>query len=172
MRLLASGLVVVVALGCTQGAGSPVDVAEEVVLACGDAIDRTSALPEAYAEIAGVAALPAADRSAPLQVSASPDPVLPFFAKTGLLVRPSAAFLIVVPEEYRDRAAIGWGNAGTETHRLVVPGCPSELDDWLVFAGGFAVTAEACIELEVLAGSESERVSIGVGAPCPGQETG
>jgi len=41
---------------------------------------------------------------------------------------------------------------------------------WLVFPGGYWVHRPLCLPLLVTAHGETERVRIGVGAACPGQE--
>jgi hypothetical protein len=148
-----------------------VGVAYAVVLRCDDVIDRVDVPPTEYGIIAEVMALPTGDTAtSPLQVTdmRGPDPASRFFAKTGLLIWPHREFALVVPDEYHDRVAIGWGPANT--HRLIVPPCPSDQDEWLVFAGGITVRNPECIELEADDGSGTHRFTVGVGAPCPGQE--
>lgn len=174
---VALALTLVVITGCAGGDDSRppgrVGVAYEVVLRCEDVIDRIAEPPAEYRDVAGVMALPTGDAAPhPIQVNDTrgPDPASRYFAKTGLLVWPQREFAVVVPEAYHDRVAIGWGNPGTETHRLLVPPCPAEQDEWLVFAGGISVANPECIELEVVSGTTTERFTVGVGEPCPGQE--
>ncbi|MFQ5968670.1 MAG: hypothetical protein ACE5MI_13875 [Acidimicrobiia bacterium] len=150
-----------------------VGVAYEVVLRCEDVIDRVADPPAEYGIVAGVMALPTGDAAPhPLQANDTrgPDPASRFFAKTGLLIWPKREFAVVVPEDYHDRVAIGWGSPGTDTHRLIVPPCPSDDDEWLVFAGGISIANPECIELEVDDGTATERFTVAVGEPCPGQQ--
>jgi hypothetical protein len=100
------------------------------------------------------------------------DPEFPLFAKDGLVIRAGASFELVVPGALRGRLRIGWGSAARPTTRLAVSDCratdPSK--PWLAYAGGYFVSEPACVALIVRATNESQRVRIGVGAPCPGQD--
>lgn len=162
-------------VGCAQEARSPPreGVAPEVLLRCGDAIDRVDDLPGGYQELAGVAALPTGEGAAhALQTTdfGGPDPAARLFAKTGLAVRPGRELDLVVPPEYQDRVAVGWGSPGSPTHRLRVPPCEGDGAAWLVFAGGISVADPECIELDLVHGTAKQRFTMGVGAPCPGQQ--
>jgi hypothetical protein len=95
--------------------------------------------------------------------------------KAGLLVRrhgtplgpPPGAIKpidISVAPEWRDRAAIGWGNAGvSSTVRL--PACRSTTK-WVVFTGGYFVRSPACVPIIVRMGGESRRIRVAVGRSC------
>ncbi len=56
------------------------------------------------------------------------------------------------------------------THRVQLDCDPDAESDWLVLAGGFWVSVPMCAELIVEADGVEERVEIGLGQPCPGQE--
>ena len=92
-----------------------------------------------------------------------------FGAKTGLLVRSGSSFTLSVPAEMRDRMQIGWGGSGG-TWDLAIPGCERP-EQWLVFSGGFSVTAPECVPLTVQTGTSEQQVMIGVGAACGRQHT-
>ncbi len=94
----------------------------------------------------------------------------PRFAKQGLMVQRAKPFELIVPEAWRNRYRMSWGQAPLTT-RLRVRGCPASQpgDKWLAFAGGFYVKAAACVPLIVKVGTTERRVKIGVGARCPGQ---
>ena len=100
---------------------------------------------------------------------------LKYWLKAGLLVRRHGTPLgpapramkpveIAVPREWRDRAAIGWGDSGVaSTVRL--GGCRSTTP-WIVFTGGYYVSSPACVPLIVRVGDRSRRIRVAVGRPC------
>jgi hypothetical protein len=71
---------------------------------------------------------------------------------------------ITVPRQWRDRAAIGWGNAGVSS-TVRVGGCRSTRP-WVVFTGGYFVSSPACVPLIVRIGDRSRRIRVAVGRPC------
>lgn len=71
---------------------------------------------------------------------------------------------IVVPREWRNRAAIGWGNTSVSSTVRINP-CRSTTP-WLVFAGGYYVRSSACVPLIVRMDERSQLVRIAVGRPC------
>ena len=140
-------------------------------LRCERAFDAGSEPPESSTVVLDVVALPTSDgmREA-LQTSASgePDPAARLFAKQGLVVRSGASFVLEVPADAVDRLSIGWSNPDERTRRLVIDACPGS-SKWLAFVGGYWVKDPGCMPLVVRAGGQERRVTIGVGAPCPGQ---
>jgi hypothetical protein len=100
------------------------------------------------------------------------DQEFPLFAKDGLVLKAGTSFELIVPSEWRSRLRIGWGSPAHPTTRIQVPRCPAEdpSKPWLAYAGGYFVSEPACVALIVRAANESQRVRIGVGAPCPGQD--
>ena len=90
------------------------------------------------------------------------------FGKTGLLVRRNSRVELRVPEEFADEVLVGWGGTNDTDHIVVGP-CSSEAE-WLVFAGGYVVERVGCFDITVRSRSEQTTVSMGIGAPCPGQE--
>ncbi len=95
------------------------------------------------------------------------------FAKFGLLVRAGQSMVIVASDP--DHVAMGWGNPGTITSALIIPGCPEPANsspgsEWLAFAGGYYVDRPQCIGLIVTRAGQEHTVRIGVGAPCPDQQ--
>jgi hypothetical protein len=100
---------------------------------------------------------------------------LKYWMKTGLLVRRHGTPLgpapgaikpveITVPREWRDRAAIGWGDSGVAS-TVRIGGCRSTTR-WLVFTGGYFVSSPACVPLIVRIGDRSRRIRVAVGRPC------
>jgi hypothetical protein len=142
-----------------------------VTLDCNGSIGAPTQPPTDYAVVFGLVGLPTSDRMrVALQTSASgdADPSARLFAKTGLLVKVDASLELVAPDESADAPWIGWGSPAKRTRRLIVGHCPGS-SQWHAFAGGFWVRNPGCMALLVRAGHQERRVTIGVGAACPGQ---
>ena len=92
----------------------------------------------------------------------------PYFAETGLTVRAGAPPVeITVPEEWRDRAAISWGDT-KRVHSLRFPTCPSYGLPWNVFDGGFDLRVRtACVPLLFTSEGKQTTVPFGIGTRCP-----
>ena len=125
-----------------------------------------------YAAVLGRVALPTGRALGAERQPDSTAPATTYWAKQGLVVRSGARLKVVVPRAWRGRLAIGWGSPARPTQRLVVPGCEGGTapGGWLAYAGGFWVKAPACVPLIVEAGHHRQRVHVGVGAACPGQD--
>ena len=147
-------------------------------LACHDFIDMTASPTGDLQQVLGVVALPTSKESAALQTSekGDPDPAARLFAKRGLLIRADTRFELVVPDT--QHFLIGWGNPGHRSRHLAIE-CPAPtggraLDDsgsdWLAYAGGYWLPDPACVALLVRAHGQEQRVHIGLGTPCPGQQ--
>ncbi len=91
----------------------------------------------------------------------------PYFADTGLTVRAGAPPVeITVPEKWRDRAAISWGNT-KPVHALRFPSCPSYGLPWNVFDGGFHLRSRtACVPLLFTSEGKQATVPFGIGTRC------
>jgi hypothetical protein len=143
----------------------------ESALKCGNFIDRHP--PTASMQIVlGVVALPTAPAYPALQTALTGDAEPGrLFAKTGLIVKASTTFDIVVPAKYADRLGIGWGGApSVPTSRLTVTDCPNPGGSgWLVYPGGYWIDHPACVPLIVKADGKEQQVHIGLGTACPGQ---
>ncbi|MGH8924543.1 MAG: hypothetical protein ACRDWA_07920 [Acidimicrobiia bacterium] len=131
-------------------------------------------LPTGYALVLGVVAVPGAKSTPQAMQTANADGGLWESTKSGLIIpNGGASFTLSVPEEVRDRMYIwDWGTGGLK-YEIRVPECERTEDfvnDWLNFAGGLTVREPECLPLVVSDGPEEERVMVGVGAPCPGQE--
>jgi hypothetical protein len=87
-------------------------------------------------------------------------------ADTGLLVRASATFELVVPTTVADRMAVTWGNLGIWTRRLTVNACHASVEsnaEWLAYPGGYLVDEVMCAPLNVVVQGEPHRVLVGIG---------
>ena len=147
---------------------------EPTALDCRDPIGAVDA-PDAGYDVFGDAVALTTSRTSPaaLQTTATDDsdPAQRLFAKTGLLVRTDACSDLIVPPEWRGKLAFRWGNAGDETatEHLVVGPCAGP-GAWIAFPGGYLVSEPACVELIVRTSQGDQRTSVGVGAPCAGQD--
>ncbi|OHV66820.1 hypothetical protein [Pseudofrankia sp. BMG5.36] len=152
------------------GSAAPVDDGSRT-MDCGDVIDAISSPPSEFSIVASDIALPTR-----VQLQASRNTNIPasdpqaYFAKYGLLVRVGVAVDLALAPNFADEAAIGWGTGepGLVVH---VPACSAHGNGvtWLAFAGGYYVNTPRCLPVEVHTPSGRESVSIGAGAPCPGQ---
>lgn len=181
MKWLSAAVGVALIAGCTSGGSAPTGEETEtstttdlpaVTLACGAVIDLVDEPPPVYTVVLDVVAIPTND-SAPTALQTADhgvaDRAARLFAKTGLLVRTGGSFQLSVPAEMRDRMSIGWGSPAARTWDLEVPGCEGTTG-WMVFAGGFWVRDPGCVALNVHSGDDVQQVTIGVGAPCAGQD--
>jgi hypothetical protein len=94
------------------------------------------------------------------------------FAKTGLEVRTGSHVEISAAPDSEGRLWFNWGNAGTPSARVVVDRCAStsSSETWIAFAGGYYVDEPGCFPVRITDDAgHTKDVSIGIGAPCPGQ---
>lgn len=93
----------------------------------------------------------------------------PYWSKAGMVVRADSPVVTVsVPPAWRQRVAIGWGNADTRSS-LRFESCPdsSSLGGWNPYSGGFQLrTRAACVPLAFTVAGRSATVRFGVGKRC------
>jgi len=93
----------------------------------------------------------------------------PYWSKSGLVIRAdSPPVFVIVPRRWRNRVAIGWGNAEMVS-ALRIASCPpsSSLGAWNPYAGGFYLRSRsACVPLTFRVGSRTATVRFGVGKRC------
>ena len=94
------------------------------------------------------------------------------WSKHGLIVASGKDIELRVADEWRGRFGFSWGRpSGDVVERIRAPSCVSRTArPWLAFTGGFFVTEPSCVAVIVSVGGAKERVEIGVGAPCGGQD--
>jgi hypothetical protein len=150
-------------------------VTPTAALDCADPIGFTAPPPS---EVVGgqIALLTSASRHRAAQAASYSNPAMAryrYFSKSPLYVRTgSASAQIVIPRSERGRVAVSWGNTdhdGVATEAFEVGPCTGA-SKWIAFPGGYFVTEPHCVRLTVAAGDRRERVRIGVGRACPGQE--
>jgi hypothetical protein len=148
--------------------------ADSLALDCRDPIAEMPA-PDAGYEVIGDAVAIVTSRSskAALQTREAGDANASqrLYAKNAVLVRRNTRSEFIVPTAWRNRLSFRWGNAGPQeaTEHLVVGPCNSAAE-WMVFPGGYFVAENACVQFIVRAADEDHEVSVGVGAPCAGQD--
>ena len=102
------------------------------------------------------------------RASRSPDMPWPYFRRVGLLVRGgSSPVTITVPEGWRDRVAISWGNTPAVSSLQIASCGVSVSKPWNAYAGGFHLRSRAdCVPLDIRVGGRSTTVRLGVGRAC------
>jgi hypothetical protein len=96
-----------------------------------------------------------------------------YWRKAGLIVRGSGkSVTISVPEAWRTRARISWGNGGNGgnggSETLRIAGCGSDPRSGNAYAGGFYLSSSsACVPLIFRVGQRSATVRFGIGQVCP-----
>ena len=120
--------------------------------------------------VLGVLAAPPAHLETVAPTGSSP---WAYFAKFGIAIRAdSPAVLITVPEAWRHRAAIGWGNKIGGVSSLRVLSCPRQMGSWNAYAGGFYLrSASGCVPLVFRIGRQSATLSFAIGSGTCGAAT-
>jgi hypothetical protein len=93
------------------------------------------------------------------------DPVFPFWAKWGALVRAGTgeSVTISVARPWRRHAVIGWGDGEALSVEFLPCQSPAA---WLAYAGGFSLKKRGCVPFEVQVGDRLERIRIAFGRAC------
>lgn len=143
-----------------HGEPRPAPVASPHVVGCDQIIQQLSA--PGGKVVLGVLAVP------PARVEAgAPTGTLPwaYFSKWGIAIRAgSPAVLITVPQAWRHRAAVGWGNSASGVNSLRLLSCPGQTGAWNAYAGGFFLrSASGCVPLVVEIGRQTTTLSFAVG---------
>ena len=88
--------------------------------------------------------------------------------KAGLAIRAStAAVTVSLPREWRNRARIIWGAPGSPATALRFAPCPSAVETWNGYAGGFLLrSSSACVPLIFAVGHRRATLRFGVGRHC------
>ena len=96
-----------------------------------------------------------------------------YFAKYGIVIRAgSPAVLITVPEAWRHRAGIGWGNNLGVFSSLRLLSCPRQLGAWNAYVGGFYLRSPSgCVPLVFHVGRQTATLSFAIGSGSCGPAT-
>lgn len=161
---------------CTEAADARdvFEIEDSVSVECESVDDWIDELSADYTLVLGVVAIPGAEDAPRAMQTANREGQLWESTKSGLIIpNGGGSFTLSVPLEVRDRLFIwDWGTGGFK-YEIRVPGCARTedyVDEWLIFAGGLTIREPGCVPIAVSNDSEEQRVMVGVGAPCPGQE--
>jgi|KBSMisStaDraftv2_1062788.scaffolds.fasta_scaffold75575_4 hypothetical protein len=96
-----------------------------------------------------------------------------YFAKYGIAIRAgSPAVLITVPQAWRHRAGIGWGNNPGVVSSLRLLSCPRQLGAWNAYAGGFYLRSPSgCVPLVFHIGRQTAALRFAIGNGSCGSAT-
>lgn len=96
-----------------------------------------------------------------------------YFAKYGIAIRAgSPAILITVPEAWRHRAGIGWGNNLGVVSSLRLLSCPRQPGAWNVYVGGFYLRSPSgCVPLVFHLGRQTATLAFAIGSDNCGSAT-
>ena len=146
----------------------PAPVASPHVVGCDQIIAQEGA--PGGKVVLGVLAVPPAHLEPGAATGTSP---WAYFSKYGIAIRAdSPAVLITVPETWRHRAAIGWGNNAGGVNSLRVLSRPRQLGAWDMYAGGFFLrSASGCVPLVFEVGRQTATLSFAIGSGRCGSAT-
>jgi hypothetical protein len=92
----------------------------------------------------------------------------PYWEKAGIAIRAgTVAVTVSLPKEWRNRARIRWGAPGSAATVLRFAPCPSTVETWSWYAGGFLLhRSAACVPLIFAVGNRRATLRFGVGRHC------
>ena len=161
-------LLVAVAAAVAAAVSEP-RAASSPVVSCAEVIDRVaSGTLGGYRVVLGTFSVPASFVS---QTQPNRDGRWRFWSKAGLGVRAGvgAPVSVTVPQAWRRRVAIGWGNAAGASSLVRFDRCKGDGPKrWNAYAGGFVLRARSeCFPLEFTVGTSKATLWFGVGRRCP-----
>jgi len=163
------GPLVLVGLALAGGsAATTISAASPRLVPCGQVIDSTASPRQGgYRVVLGAVSVP--PTYLPQVVPTHTNPWR-FWRKAALIVRASRGpVAISVPEAWRTRVAVVWGNSGGPYARLRIAKCSprSRSRQWNVYAGGFYLRSRStCAPLIVRVGGRAGTVRFGLGRSC------
>ena len=165
MRIAA--LITVLTLAATGVAAARASAAARRTVPCSEAIMHVR-FPYGYGYrlVLGAASAPPATLR---QIVPSDQKPWRYWRKAGLVVTGSAPVSISVPQAWRTRLAITWGNRPGIFSALRIAGCPPAqgVEQGRAYAGGFYLKERsACVPLTVRVGARSATVRFGLGRRC------
>jgi hypothetical protein len=136
------------------------------VVTCDQVIGRPKPpFADGYRRVLGVISVPPAFIPQVVRVSGQG---WPYWEKSGIAVRAGRApVTVTVPQSWRNRAAITWGNGKPAVSQIRFAPCPSPAAVWNAYAGGFFLhTHGACVPLVFQVWQRAQRVRFGIGQRC------
>jgi hypothetical protein len=167
--LLATFAFSLVLLGAlVAGANARVRPAAEPTVGCDRIVLRArSGAVDGFRVLLGAVSVPGA-RHLDHGSTTTRDPHWRYYRNAGIAIRAGTSQVSVsVPEGWRDRVAISWGNSSATSALRFAPcgGSPAGL--WNSYSGGFHLRTKGdCVPLLVTVGGMSTTVRVGVGRVC------
>ena len=166
---LAISLVLLVAPA--SGAGARNRPVAEPLVGCDQIVlrDRSGAV-DGFRVLLGAVSVPGA-RQLAHGATTTRDPHWRWYRNAGIAIRAGASPVSVsVPEGWRDRVAISWGDSPASSSLRFAPCGGTRAGAWNSYSGGFHLRAKGdCVPLFVTVGGMSTMVRIGVGRACGGR---
>jgi hypothetical protein len=138
----------------------------QLVVACDQVIlQPRSPFSDGYRRVLGVISVPPAYIPQVVRITGGR---WPYWEKSGLVVRAGRSPVTVsVPQGWRTRAAISWGNNKPMVSSLRFSACPTPANVWNAYAGGFFMRSHgACIPLVFQVGDRRQLVRFGIDRRC------
>jgi hypothetical protein len=131
------------------------------------ALHLRSGSEDGYRVVLGLVGVPDEQHTS-RRASRSRDTAWPYFRRVGLVVRGGTSpVTITVPEGWRERVAISWGNTAAVSSLRIASCGAAVLKPWNAYAGGFHLSSRAdCVPLDIRVGGRSTTVRFGVGRAC------
>jgi hypothetical protein len=138
---------------------------QPLVVACDQVIIQAKSAPAGYRRVLGVIWVPPVYIP---QVVSSPGGRWPYREKAGMVVRAGRSpVTVTVPQAWRTRAAITWGNDIPAVSSLRFSPCPSPPNVWNHYPGDFLLHSHgACLPLVFQVGQRKRRVWFGIDRRC------
>jgi hypothetical protein len=148
------------------GTAAPV----EPTVSCDRIVLRSrSGVEDGFRILLGAVSVPGS-RHLAHRATTTPDRHWRYYRNAGIAIRAgTSAVRVTVPEGWRDRVAISWGDSPAASSLRFAPCGRSSAGAWNSYSGGFYLrTRGDCVPLIVTVGGMSTTVRIGVGRACGG----
>jgi hypothetical protein len=159
--LALAAVIVVAAAQPASPASAPTATCEQI------ALRLRSGSEDGYRVVLGRVGVPDEQHTS-RRASRTPAKPWRYFRRVGLVVRGGTSpVTITVPEGWRNRVAISWGNTPAVSS-LQIASCGAAVSKpWNAYAGGFHLRSRAdCVPLDIRVGGRSTSVRFGVGRAC------
>jgi hypothetical protein len=135
--------------GSSQSSTSPPEPRQRsgaFVVTCDQVIDRAqSPFADGYRRVLGVISVPPKFIPQVVRISGQG---WPYWEKSGIVVRAGRTpVTVTVPQGWRARAAITWGNGKPAVSAIRFAPCPSPAGVWNAYAGGFFLRHRVLVSL-------------------------